>query len=316
MNRPRSAILLAGSIRRTPQASATNLPALCLPVGRRGLLLDAWLEALATIDDVQDVRVVLMTAQDVESVRSIAPVSASRLGGSLRLIAEPAPWRGAAGILRDVTEGIDEQTVIIACEARRLPPPNLAPLLKPFDEVGDDLCGVVGIQGRDEPGGVYALTRRCIAQVPAIGYQDLKEQFLPSMASRRAGIISVPLEGRVMPIRDRESYLRAVRASIAAANESEGHIRRAPGAFISASAVLSGCCIVEDGAIIEDGAVVHDSVILWGATVGGGAVVSRSVVGPLAAVQPRSRVMQATLIASPRQSVQPGAVHAMEEFIL
>src|SRR5207247_4230580 len=56
MHRPRVAILLAGSIRRTSAFEAAReglgLPVLCLPVGRRGLLMDAWIEALAGIDDL------------------------------------------------------------------------------------------------------------------------------------------------------------------------------------------------------------------------------------------------------------------------
>lgn len=293
--RPMAAVILAGRIRPSPLREAIDVHVLCLPVGAQGTLLDAWMCELAKVPDLLEVRVVVNTAADVDAVSAIA--GAYRRGGEgcpvLRIIAEPASWRGAGGILRDVTSELPDDAMVLVCEGKRLPPASLTPLLEVIDgEAGNDIAGVVGVVGKDEPGGVYAFSRRAIDIIPSIGYFDMKEQFLPELSAAGEKVVTAKLDDAAWRLYNLESYLATVRKSLADGSGNRTNIRASDRASISGSAVLDGCCIIEPGAVIEDGAVVHDSVVLWGATIGGGAIVSRSVVGPLAVVEPRARVVQ------------------------
>jgi len=304
MTRPLTAILLAGRIRPSPLREALDIPVLCLPIGRRGSLLDAWLTLLASVPGLTEVQVVVNSPGDADAVRTAAGSSHAleSCGASLRVIAEPAAWRGAGGIVRDVSIGVDSSSIVLVCEAKRLPPATLAPMFVPYD-TDPDISGVVGLCGLDEPAGVYTFSRQALDLVPRIGYFDLKEQFLPAMANEERRVLTARLGDWVHRIRDVNSYLGAVRQSMMIEGAEQSAIRIAPRASVSGSAVLDGVCVVEHGGVVEDGAVVHDSVILWGATVGGGSVVSGSVIGPLAVVEPRTRVIRSVVTRSMPQSV-------------
>lgn len=292
-----SVVMLAGTIRPSPLRAALDVPALCLPMGARGALLDTWLEALTALP-VRDVTIVLNSQSDVEAVGAIARAGGhpGRITGSIRPVAEPAAWRGAAGLLRDMTEHVETDGTILVVEAAGLPPRTLAPIAA---AMGGPDAGIVGVCGDDQPAGVYAFTRHAIEQIPRVGYYDLKEQLLPNLYGEGEATVRAAVLGeRVLKIHDRAAYLDAVAVTLAASNG--GAARVSSRASVSGSAIVQGACIIESGAVIEDGAVVHDSVVLAGATIGGGAIVSRSVIGPLTNVAPRRRVMR-EIAATTRQ---------------
>ncbi|MCI0362804.1 MAG: hypothetical protein L0Y44_14520 [Phycisphaerales bacterium] len=293
MTQPLSAVLLAGRIRSAPFDEGFGLHVLGLPLGPRGTLLDTWVAALSKLNGLREIKAVVNTAADVESVQASQSLEEhSDVQPDLRIVAEPAPWRGAAGILRDVTRHLPETAIVIACEAKRLPLTTLQSLMTPFRHGEAQLAGVVGIFADSQPAGVYAFRRTAIDLAPPIGYYDMKEQFLPALARHDKKVVTAQLTGELCRLSDLDSYLIAVRKSLANGEARQSWVRISPRASVSGSAVLDGFCVVEDGAVIEDGAVVHDSVILRGATVGGGAVVSECVAAPLAVVEPRSRVVR------------------------
>lgn len=311
-----NAVILAGRIRPTPMRAALDVHVLCLPVGLRGSLLDAWLDALERVGGVRDVAVVVNSAEDVETVMATAGTHHRQAaqGPSLRVLSEPAAWRGAAGILRDVTDQLAPEDLVIVCEGKLLPAASLSPLLEAFHGRGPQVSGVVGVCGADEPAGVYLFTKRAIDRIPDIGYFDLKEQLLPALRKDGHRIVTARLGDAVWRLRDLDSYLATVRQSMTGSGAAARMIRASERASISGSAILDGFCVIEPGAVIEDGAVVHDSVVLWGATIGGGAVVSRSVIGPLAVVEPRTRLVHAFIgrpASSRSRSKQSGGA-AME----
>lgn len=309
MNQPFCSVLLAGRIRSSSLQQALDVHVLCLPIGRRGSLLDAWVRTLSAIEGMVDVQAVVNTGQDVESIRATTIAHALTDDGmtSVRIVAEPAPWRGAGGIVRDVTRDLPDNAIVIACEAKRLPPGSLRVLVEPFETDHEAIGGVVGICSDGEPAGVYAFRRRALELIPDIGYYDMKEQFLPALAVNGINVVTARLPDDACRLNDLENYLIAVRKSLANGERGGTFIRASDQASISGSAVLEGACIVEAGAVIEDGAVVHDSVVLWGATVGGGAVLSQSVAGPLAQIEPRSRVIR-EVVARPAAALhQKGA---------
>ena len=294
MGRSVTAVMLAGRIRPSPLRDALNVHALCMPVGARGTLLDAWLETLGLVPGMDEILVVVNTTEEANSVNSVAGERSKRHGSGprVRIIAEPAAWRGAAGILRDVTDHLPDDSIVIVCEAKRLPPHSLQPLMDAWTSIGD-LSGVVGVCGdENEPAGVSAFARAALELIPRVGYFDMKEQFLPAVCREGGKVVTARICDVVRGLTDLDSYLNTARRSLENGWGNGSLIRASDKASISGSAILDGFCIIEDAAVIEDGAVVHDSVVLRGATVGGGAVVSRSIVGPLASVEPRSRVIR------------------------
>ena len=169
---------LAGTIRPSALRAKLDIPLLCLPMGQTGTLLDTWQAALADLGPETGVTVVLNTGRDVEAVE--------RAGGdrwsALRSISEPAAWRGVGGLLRDVTDGLDPDTMVVAIEANGLPPARLDLLPGALDASVD---GIVGVCGVDQPAGIYAFRRGIIERIPDVGYYDMKEQFLPALPGRR-----------------------------------------------------------------------------------------------------------------------------------
>jgi hypothetical protein len=313
--RPVAAVLLAGAIRPSILCAALDIHVLCLPVRRSGCLLDAWLDVLGEIPELGEVLVVVNTQREVEAVNRSARISNGRIayGMAVRTIAEPAAWRGAGGILRDVTRDLSSRSIVLACEAKRLPPSSVLPLVEPFE---DDLApaGVIGVCGRDEPAGVCAFDHSTLDLAPRIGYFDMKEQFLPAICTAGGRVITASLGDQVWRLNDLDSYLTTVRQSLRNQGDDAVH-RVSPQASVSGSAVLNGFCIVEAGAVIEDGAVVHDTVLLGGGTIGGGAVVSRSVIGPLAQVEPRSRVV-GEFVTSPQLRHSRYSFNSTDQFSL
>lgn len=287
------AVLLAGTIRPSAFGDALNLPVLCLPMGSCGSLLDAWLRQLCRLRELRGIRVVVNTQEQAAAIRGAVSASClATLGDvSLDVIAEAASWRGAAGIARDATNDRSAESDVLICEAKRLPPPRMEALME--IESG---ANAVGTCGRDEPAGVYLLTRSAIQAVPQIGYFDLKEQLIPTLRSQGDSVMAVSVGDSVRRVQDIDSYLECVRFSLDQAGSHHRH-RIADQAFIASSAVLSGRCIIDAGAVIDERAVVHDSVVLWGATIGEGAVVNRCVIGAGATVEPRARLARLALAA-------------------
>ena len=302
MDRRVIAVLLAGTLRPPPLREALGRPIVCLPLGRSGTLLDAWLEALRRIDELAEIRVVLNGRPDVEAVNaamSLAPWRprrGKRSGPNVRCVAEPKAWRGPGGILRDVTDDLDGDDAVIIIEALRLPPLTLRPLVDVFTKAFD---GVVGLVGRDQPGGIYVFRQRILQQASAIGYCDLKEQLVPTVSRGGAKITTAPLGEVGYTIRDRADYLSAVRASLAQPPGLDPPTRISGAAAVSSSALLEGFCVIEPDAVIGEGAVVHDSVVLSQAVIGGGAIVSRSVIGSSVAIAPHCRIVQ-KIVCEPR----------------
>lgn len=283
-----TAVLLAGTIRPTPLRAAVGVPTVCLPVGDAGSVLHAWWKSLRTVDGLARVIVVVNSSEDVASVTQLVERDGGLgfPGAKLEVIVEPASWRGAGGILRDVTEGLDEAQMVLAGEASVLPPTSLAPLV---EVMGAEDAGAVGIGPEDEPTGISAFRRGALMNVPTVGYHDLKEQLLPKLAERGAVVRAARFEHGAQRMRDRAGYLEAVACSLRAVDHAQ---RVSSGASISGSAILDGFCIIEPGAVVEDGAVVHEAVVMSGATISGGAVVTQSVVAPLGTVTARERVIR------------------------
>jgi hypothetical protein len=295
-----TAILFGGTLRPTRLREALECPALALPFAVGRTLADIWLDRLIGEACVHQVRAVLNTDEDVRVVLEAAGwTKAEDADGEAFIgLADPAAWRGAGGILYDVTRDLDRDAIVIVGEGHRLPPATIAPILAAFSNAEVD--GVVGVCGFDEPAGVYAFRRWVVDAVSEIGYCDLKEQMLPLLSQAGHHLATARLGDRAMPrLHDRSTYLHAVGSGLRGNAASRQAI--AVDARVDTGALIDGFCLIDSEAIVEAGAVIHDAVILAGATIGEGAVVSNSLIGPNAVVAPGRRVI-AALHAAPRRT--------------
>ncbi len=294
-------IMLAGALQPCPLQQQLSIPLLCLPIGRRGSLLDAWLATIRRSGKCRRVEIIVSTEDDVQALRGFA---ANRVAPpTIAVTVERASWRGSAGLLRDVVSSIGDNEIVVAVEAHCLPPPSLEPL---FHALNGEVKAVVGAGADDEPAGVYAFRHAALNSVRPIGYVDLKEQLLPALYSQGTPVRLVRISEQVIRLRDQVGYLDAVSASLNGMGSATMVSRRSSGAMIARSARIVSGSIVERGAVIEDQAIIHGSIVLKEAVVEGGAIVSRSIVGPGAVVPARAR-----LIASYQRgndSVRPKAV--------
>jgi hypothetical protein len=284
------AVLLAGTLAPSPLRTALGVLPLCLPFGATGTLLDAWLGVIDELDVCSQVRVLVNTAEDIASLQSVMPRGErTRRGRRIMLVAEPASWRGAAGVMFDATVDLGDDQIILVIEAHSMPPASVAPVMT---SLADDLAGVVAVAQDRQPAGMYVFRRSALHATPRVGYFDMKEQLIPKLAGGGGKLGAVQVDHPCIRIRDRRSYLAAVRERAAQAGSGQAASRVSRQAAVSGSAVLSGVCIIEDGVVVEDGALVHDSVVLSGATIGGGAILSRSIVAPLTRVAPRAKIIR------------------------
>ncbi len=282
--------MLAGALQPCPLQQQLPVPLLCLPIGRCGSLLDAWLATIGRSGKCRRVEIVVSTEDDVHALRGLAAnrVQPGSQPPTIAVTVERASWRGSAGLLRDVAGSIGDNEIIVAVEAHCLPPPSLEPLLHALN---GEVKAVVGAAADDEPAGVYAFRPAALNSVRPIGYVDLKEQLLPSLHSQGTPVRLVRIGEHVIRLRDQISYLDAVSASMNGMGSETMVSRRSPESRIARSARIFGGSIVERGAVIEDQTIIHASIVLNGAVVERGAIVSRSIVGPRAVVPARARLI-------------------------
>ncbi len=243
-------ILLAGGLRPSPLMKATGRSVLDLSLTPDRTVLDCWVDRLTETAPDVPIRI-------VHDAILPTPWPARHAGGRVLIEKEPKSLRGPAGVIGDLCRGYGPRQCVIVAEAARYAGCSLRPLIEEHVRLGADVTVAANADGT--PAGIYAIRVGSLDLVPAVGFMDLKEQWL-----RRA--IDAGLDVRVhdvdppglLPLRTRRQFLRAA----AVANASVD----AP--------------IICHGSFVAAGATVERSVIMPGATVGSDAIVVRSVVAP------------------------------------
>ncbi len=260
--------LLTGGVRRTPLEKASNRSGMLLPISDEQTVLDDWLARLAEGFGAAD------RVPPVEVVGPLAP-ERSPAGVEAKFEADPSEFRGTAGLLRDLTAGMDPEEWILAASGKQILSESLPELLWRMHEAGGDLVTVSISDGT--PTLLLLARAKVFSDVSPIGYVDLKEQALGRIA-RQHEVRVVQWDQPIgLNIRTRGEYLAALR-----------RLHKTPEALADEDPFRedwqSCFTIVEEGAEVSDEATTHDSVILSGARVAAGAAVIRSVVGPGARV--------------------------------
>ncbi len=232
-------LMLAGGLRPAPLQQELGVPPLRLPLGREGTLLDWWIRTIDSTGRCREIRIVVNNGNDANFARRLDHRGdAPRPGAGVSIVTQPAAWRGAGGVLRDLSSDVSAGDCVVAVEASCLPPPSLEPVL---DALADGATAVVGASSDNEPAGVYGFHRSVIEAIPAIGYYDLKEQLFPALHKHGHPARLVRIADRVKRIRDRPTYLRAVQASLEDGANGDGRLRCSPLARVSPEARIMGC---------------------------------------------------------------------------
>jgi N-acetylglucosaminyldiphosphoundecaprenol N-acetyl-beta-D-mannosaminyltransferase len=262
--RLRGLVLLGGGVRPTPLATAIGRSVLDLPLGKGKTVLGRWLdeaESVSRLLGIEHLPVRLLMDLSAPQPRS---VPADRY----RMERDQSEYRGTGGLLANIAVDYDDDDMILVGNAAQV-------LLEPLTALYTSLHktrGVIAVVGHreGEPSGLMLVTCRALRLIPKTGFVDMKEQALPSIASKYDVRVVQCRRPTGLPIRLLSDYVAALRAlhqPIRGASTDPW-----------AEDWKSTFAIVEPGATVSSSARIHDSVVLAGGIVEAGAVVVRSVV--------------------------------------
>jgi len=264
-------VMLAGGLRSGSLRSQLGFPTAGMPLDAECTLLQAWLDLIAKTPQLanSDLLIACNNARDRDWF-----TAESRRGPSgtrpPKVVVDPRPHRGVAGMLADLQEEIDGAESYVVIELSSLPPATLEGLMADSDAGQPNASMRVGVGPESRWSGAYRLDAALLQHVTTLGYVDLKEQFVPQLLTKGYRIEAVEFGDTAVQISDRRNYLRAVR------------IWRARSGFAAERTdFVSGFSVVCPGVELGDGSHVADSAVLPGAVLGEGAVVARSVIGPM-----------------------------------
>ncbi|MEL6796738.1 MAG: hypothetical protein AAFO89_07920 [Planctomycetota bacterium] len=281
-------VLLAGGLVPSPLVESARQPSLELSLTARQTVFDRWCDVLfdAAVGDTDP-----LTRPGLKVVHSGPPYRPKRDFSDPRFDVvtqeEPGSYRGPGGVLRDVTQGYNENDILLVAEAARYIAGGLTQFLADWARTKPDV--LIARHPGGEPAGIMLVRHGSLELVPDEGFMDVKEQWLPKVV--RAGLKVWTSETRdycPYPLRTREQFLRA--SAIAAGLPQTGQ----PDPVLGPPRVL-GTGIdksrVSETAQVAPGAVIADAIIMPGAVIGAGAIVVRSIVCPEATVGPNEEVV-------------------------
>lgn len=264
-------ILLGGGLSASPLGGATGCSVLDLLVTPAETVLDRWMRRLERLNGMaaEDLRVIVAAGGSVP-----APERGTRHSRSqCEVVTHDREYRGAAGVLHDVTQHLSDDALLLVGEAARCPDFDVRDVVAAHLTEGNAVTVAVNPDG--SPAGVYLLTRSLLGLVQAEGYMDLKEQWLGKVIAtgQRVGVHRIR-DGSSRPLRTPEQLLSAARAAaLDCPSHSAEHFASVPGVISHGTFQ----CVSADARVAPD-AVIIDSIIMPGARVGAGCVVARSIV--------------------------------------
>lgn len=275
-------VLLAGGLRHSLLRRQTGCAIGILPVNEYTSLLGTWLQRFSQEPRIKHVLIVASDMVDRDLLEQAA--CESPIDCKVEIIVDPNPHRGTAGVLHDVVLNLPWNLVILG-EVSAVPPHEIREAIDVV-ELGDAVMSV-GISELQRPIGVYAMLRMALDHVPRIGYFDLKEQLISSLANAGHVVRPVVLMPRHLRLADLEGWLGALRFF-------DGGVH--PESDVSADARLEGLVCIMQSATIQSGAAIRDSLVMEGAIVESDTVVARSVVGPGMRIEQGHRIIDGILI--------------------
>ncbi len=213
--------------------------------------------------------------------------------------------RGTAGAVRDAADASDADLFVVT-DGTAVPSIDLASVLAAHHARGAAVTVVShaeplrnGKPAFQVPSGIYVFDRRALAQVPARGFCDIKENLIPQLHRAGERVCAYTAEHPSPRVLDSASY-RAVNEWMV---EHLVATRVVPEGYVWSD----GCLVHRDAAIARTAALIGPVLVGPGASIGQGAV----IVGPTSIG--REAVIGAQVLLSRsavwrRSVVQDGAV--------
>lgn len=275
LSKLRAVVVLAGSVRANQLRKATGRCALEMPVGNNRSVLDCWREQLVTMAERLGIGN-LMVRVMVDQGSAMQPGVTAHGPVQLSIETDPSDFRGTGGLLSDVAREYGDDDLILVTHASQL-------LFEPLADVSATMAGsdsdiTMVCSGDGTPSGLMLIRCGSLRDVNPVGFVDLNEQALPSIALKHDVRVVRYDRPTALPLRTLTSYLDTLREYH---QRQSGRLNRS-GRMLEDWQPSFG--IVESGAWVHETAVIHDSVVLAGARIEEGVVLVRSVVCPGAVV--------------------------------
>jgi NDP-sugar pyrophosphorylase family protein len=259
-------VLLAGTMREGILSKDASRSPLDLPLRDGETVLQAWCRhgaALAVAMELGELSMRVLVNRGARLPERLAQFPGVRLSVEY----DANELRGTAGVLRDVSEGMAPEDLMLVGNAYQFLDGQLAEAVTLMQRTGGDVTLLSGDNG--EPHDLKLIRRRALEPVKAKGFVDFKEQALPQIARSFDVRVAVLPGTALLAVRTLEGYIGTLKK-----------LHRAPGEESDPLAEdwYPTFAIAEPGAQVAGSARVHDSVVLRGGVVEGGAVVVRSLV--------------------------------------
>lgn len=281
----RTVVLLAGAVRSNPLRRATGRSLLELPLESTTHVLDAWRHLLSDMAEdlaFDDLPARIMVDRGGPLVASTASAGAVRIA----IEQDPSPYRGTAGLLRDVAAEYHDDDRMLVGNASQLPFDSLADLTRELASLNADIT--ILCRENAEPAGLMLVRCGCLRDINRLGFVDFNEQALPQISQHHDVRVCCRPHPATRPIRTLPAYITALREYHQLRHPEARPIQQWEPAF----------SIIEPGAQIHPSALIHDSVVLAGASVGPSTVLVRSVVCPRAVLK-RGQTAVNCFVANP-----------------
>ena len=287
LRRLKAVILLGGKVRQTSLGAALDRSVLDLPLDANGTLLNHWVmqcDALARRVGLESLLVRVMVDQKAFEPKSINPAHAHMV----RVERDRSSFRGTGGLIADIAADYDDEDLILVANASQVLLDPLSAIAQALDHKTGDLTLISHKDGTAS--GIMLLACKTVRAINTVGFIDLKEQALPSIARTHDVRVVNCRQPTGLPLFSLTDYISALqqyhrrRASRRARTNPLGedfarHFAIAEaGAEVAETAYLHDA-VVLDGAVVEPGAAVIRSLVLPGAVVRAGAEISDQLLG-------------------------------------
>jgi hypothetical protein len=278
-------VLLAGEVRLSKLSRTAKRSRLDLPIRAAHTVADRWIANLAPLRQRSaNTPIPLIVATN--SVPPPPRINQSQTG--VTLLHDRNEPRGSGGSLRDLAQDFPPDARLLVASAFMSGAPDWNSILPALARSAADVA--IHTDLRSVPSGIYLIRCRALAEIPTVGFIDLKEQAMPQIAARHDVRVIATDSPPAPQILSLDGYINAARLAISQ-HDLQPSDPPIPPPF----------AIVEDGAIVDPSARLHDAVVLAGARVGANAIVARSLIGPDGIVPPRGRAID-RLVDAPETS--------------
>lgn len=286
LKRLKAIILLGGKVRQSSFGAKLNRSVLDLPLDDNGTILNHWItqsNELARRFGLEGLTIRVMVDQKALEPTSIDPQYAHMV----RVERDRSSFRGTGGLIADIAADYADDDLILVANASQVLLDPLAAIAQALDHKTGDFTLISHKDGTAS--GIMLLACKTVRSINSVGYIDLKEQALPSIAKIHDVRVVHCRQPTGLPLFSLSDYISAL----------QQHHRRRSSRRARTNPLGEEFgrhfAIVEPGANVAPDAYLHDAVVLKGATVEPGAAAIRSLVLPNAALR-RSRQVSDALV--------------------